>query len=251
MRGSLCSRNGIAYERQVHSVLRNCFVGGVRLNTQNETQLGGSSNRNDIECNHRKLVTFGIEIKKLTTPDWMQCSLHYDDVNDVWQASKRGFIPERCRFIFNKVLKDRKLFHSKIPPFIEKDITHIEWIEFKKTGYWKDCYVDIGSETIRNLYREKGCYYIQISNKGVYHLGEDICNWNVPMFDISQEMRIRIKVHTRSNAKGFCKLSVTASCKPKKIKQLQASPYSLDCSKRLPLGVQTYGRNDGRSRTIV
>ena len=47
-------------------------------------------------------------------------------------------------------------------------------------------------------------------------------------------MRIRIKIHSKKNKKGYCSMSVTAACKPKNIKLLQKSPYSLDDTNKLP-----------------
>lgn len=81
---------------------------------------------------------------------------------------------------------------------------------------------------IMKLYREKCCSYIQISEKGLYHLGNDICDFKVPPFLCEQQLRIRTKIHERKNKKGFCKLSVTIACKPKNINSLENSSYSLD-----------------------
>lgn len=47
-------------------------------------------------------------------------------------------------------------------------------------------------------------------------------------------MRVRIKIHNKKGKNGFCSLSVTASCKPKNIKQLVKSQYSLDDINKLP-----------------
>jgi hypothetical protein len=120
------------------------------------------------------------------------------------------------------------------------DITHEKWLQIKKDadGKWDDQYFDIPNDTIRKLYREKGCQYIQISDGyGLYHLGEDVCNFSVPVFDIEQELRIRTKIHERKNKQGFCKLSVTIAAKPKNIKSLNKSPYSLDDENKLPVSL--------------
>jgi DNA adenine methylase len=47
-------------------------------------------------------------------------------------------------------------------------------------------------------------------------------------------MRVRIKVHSTRNAKGFCSLSVTISCKPKNLNDLPISSFSLDNENKLP-----------------
>jgi len=61
-----------------------------------------------------------------------------------------------------------------------------------------------------------------------------VCGFNVPEFVCEQQLRLRTKIHTRKNTKGFCKLSVTISCQPKNIKQLKNSDYSLDDISKLP-----------------
>lgn len=40
---------------------------------------GGCSCKNDIECNMNSIRDISIEIKKSNAPDWMQCSLKYDN----------------------------------------------------------------------------------------------------------------------------------------------------------------------------
>jgi len=66
-----------------------------------------------------------------------------------------------------------------------------------------DQYIDIPSDIISRLYKAKLCNYIQISNGyGLYHLGDNVCNFDVPLFNIEQQIRIRTKIHTRKNKKG-------------------------------------------------
>jgi hypothetical protein len=126
-----------------------------------------------------------------------------------------------------------KLFTVFIPPFIERKLTYSEWLKIKKSSdVWNDHYIDIPNDTIKKIYRAKECYYIQISNYGLYHLGDDIFNFKVPEFIIEQQIRIRIKVHNTS--KKYCSLSVTAACQPKKIKSIIKSPYSIDDMNTLP-----------------
>ena len=75
----------------------------------------------------------------------------------------------------------------------------------------------------------------QVSEKGLYHLGNDICNFNVPEFICEQQLRIRTKIHNKKNKKGYCDLSVIVACQPKNIKDLVISNYSLDDETKLPL----------------
>jgi hypothetical protein len=234
-KGALCSKEGNKYENIIYNIVKYCKLNSQPFNTQKETELGGSSANNDISCNYIENKNIPIEIKKMNTPDWMQCSLKYDDKLKRWIGSSKNKIPEKSKQIFETLLIEKTIFNDKIPPFMLKDITHEEWIQIKQqTKDFNDIYINCPNNTIKKLYYEKGCYYIQISNKGLYHLGNDICNFNVPEFICEQQLRIRTKIHTKKNNKGFCKLSVTIACQPKNIKKLVNSNYSLDNILLLP-----------------
>jgi hypothetical protein len=236
LKGSGCSRNGNKYELEIYKIVSNTLINERKFNTQSQNQLGGSSILTDIVCNYRNDKDVGIEIKKSNSPDWCQCSLKYDIENKRWFATKNGKNPKRTRSIFNKILKKYELFNGDIPPFMLRKVKHSEWLSIKKnTNKWNDIYIDIPNNTINKLYRSKNCHYIQISEYGLYHLGDDICDFGVPEFDIEQEMRIRTKIHQKTTNNGYCSLSVMASCKPIKIKNLIKSTYSLDDIKKLPL----------------
>jgi len=234
-KGSGCSKSGKAYEQTVHNITQKCNINSRKFNTQTEKELGGCNSGNDLSCNYKKEKDIGIEIKKNNTPDWMQYSIIYDDEKKRWVGSSRCKIPEKSKKIFEKLLTDVNLFDGKIPPFITENITYDEWTKIKKnTKSFNDVYIDCPDDTIKKLYSYKDCQYIQISNKGLYHLGRDKCKFDVPEFICDQQIRIRIKVHTRKNKNGYCNLSITAACKPKNIKNLENSQYSLDNVDKLP-----------------
>lgn len=231
-KGKLCSIEGFNYEKKIYNILKNTTIEDKPFNTQEEEDLAGSGHGNDIECKYKDKV-IGIEVKKCNAPDWIQSSIKL--VDNKWKPTSKGNKPLVSQDIFEKILGDVNLYEGQKPPFFEKDLTHKEWLEIKeKTNVWNDYYKNIPNNTIKELYKEKGCYYIQISEYGLYHLGEDICNFGVPEFLIDQELRIRIKIHTRKDKKGKCRMSVTAACKPKNIKTLEKSKYSLDNEKKLP-----------------
>ena len=234
LKGSQCSVSGNNYEKTIHNMCKKCYINHKPFNTQKDEELAGSSSKNDIECNFIEEKNIGIEIKKSNSPDWMQCCII--NKNNKWKATEKGKIPIKCREIFNELINNIHLYDGENPPFMKKSITYEEWINIKKeTNKWNDKYISIPSDSISKLYKEKGCNYIQISNGyGLYHLGNDICNFGVPFFNIEQQIRIRTKIHTRKNKKGFCNLSVTAACQPKDIKKLIPSKYSLDNKDKLP-----------------
>lgn len=235
IRGSGCSKEGKKYENIIYNIVTKCYLNNNLFNTQIENELGGCNSHNDIECNLFGIKDIPIEIKKSKTPDWMQCSINYDKELCNWFGSKKNKIPNKSKKIFEELINGKILFNGKIPPFVNTNITHNDWINIKKESvYFNDMYMDCPHDTIKRLYREKGCYYIQISEKGLYHLGEDICGFNVPEFICPQHIRLRTKIHTRKNNKGFCNLSITISCKPVNIKEIIESPYSIDSIDKLP-----------------
>lgn len=234
-RGKLCSISGLNYEKKIYNTVQNTKIDGKLFNTQDINEIGGSKAINDIQCNFKGNRNIGIEVKKCNTPDWMQCSIKFDEKRRIWEGSSNGKIPLNSREIFNNLLKNRNLYEGKVPPFLENNITYDEWVNIKsKSNIWKDIYFDIPNDTIKNIYSEKGCYYIQISDYGLYHLGNDICNFGVPEFIIDQQIRIRTKIHRRVNRNGFCDMSVIAACQPKDIKKLKKSTFSLDNINKLP-----------------
>jgi len=231
-KGYNCSKYGYMYECICFNVLKNIIYQNKLFITTPSNKIGGSSARNDLEFLHNGLV-YGIEIKKFNTPDWMQCSLKH--INRGWTCSQKSKIPVESAKIFKNIVKSKNIFNGKTPPFMTKKITHAEWKKHKEeSNTWNDRYYDIPSDTINKLYLFKKCMYIQISTYGLYHLGNDICNFGTPKFKIEQKLRVRTKIHSKKNKSGFCSISVTASCMPKNIKKLEISPYSLDSVKKLP-----------------
>lgn len=236
-KGHLCSKSGHEYEKKIHNIVQHCYIDETQFNTQKVEELGQSSSKNDIECNYLGINNVGIEIKKYNTPDWMQCSIKYNTKNQKWEGSKKCKIPTKSRDLFNTLINSINLYDGDVPPFMTQPITHDEWLKIKKeTNKWDDKYIDVPSNTISQLYLAKECYYIQISDGyGLYCLKDDVCGFNVPLFNPEQQLRIRTKIHTKKNKKGYCHLSVTVACQPKNIKNLVPSNYSLDNVDKLPL----------------
>lgn len=232
-KGKGCSTSGNIYETTVYEVVKACELGRKPFNTQTPYDLGGSSAGNDIECNFKGERDIGIEVKRYNTPDWMQCRLSWDGK---WVTSDKGKIPEKCRELFLELVNGKNPFGGEVPPFFDRKLKYSEWTEIKKgTSKWNDVYYDIPSDSIRKLYSLKGCQYIQVSGGyGLYHLGEDVCKFGVPVFEVKQRLRVRIKVHTRKNKQGYCDLSITASCQPRGMEELEPSPYSLDKKDKIP-----------------
>ena len=200
-KGSMCSVNGIQYE--------NLCYENIKHSPKIVGHGGGSSHRPDISTHDGH-----IECKPENSPDWGQCILKWED---------ERWVPSNA--LFQKYMEQVRF---KPPPFIFRKIPYDEWIGIKHD--YKDEYLDVDDREIQDFYRNKGCAYIQVKVRGLYHLGEDPLKWGVPEFIVKQKMRIRVKVHSRSNSQ----LSVTAAFQPLDIKTLEPSEYSLDDSTRLP-----------------
>jgi hypothetical protein len=240
VKGSGCSASGTAYERQIAAVCRSAKSphNELPLCSQTDAELAGSGAGIDIKLNWRSVGDIGVEAKR-PTPDWMQMKL-IKSADGSYVGVAGGKIPEASRLIFNAVLASLTLFGGKTPPFLLGDITYSDWTKLKAASTdFKDVYIPCGSDTIAALYKAKGCQYIQVAGKGLYHTGIDVCDFGVPAFVCDQQLRVRIKVHTRSTARGFASLSITAAAQPVSLSLLTASPYSLDSTGKLPLSLVT------------
>jgi len=233
--GAGCSVSGKNYEIKIAKTCKTVQSPYIEIpfNTQELNTLGGCGADIDIKLNWRAEGDIGVEAKR-PTPDWMQMKLDKNK-EGVWVGVAGGKIPVASKMIFETIIGAANLFHGKTPTFLEHPVTHIEWTAIKKeTPEFKDHYISCGDNTISQLYKAKGCQYIQVDGKGLYHTGEDTCDFGVPYFTCPQRIRIRLKVHTRSNKKGNMCLSVMAAAQPVKLKDLVASKYSLDTAAKLP-----------------
>lgn len=239
IRGAQCSVSGTKYEQKIAAVcrkLKSPFV-TIPLCTCADNCLGGSGADIDVKLNWKAVSDIGIEAKR-PTPDWMQMKL-VKNASGTWVATPNAKIPEAAQRIFEQIIGQNDLYNGKTPPFLTRKITHADWLKAKADEPdFKDVYISCDSDTISTLYRLKGCQYIQVSGKGLYHTGVDTCDFGVPYFSCKQQIRIRIKVHTRSGAGGFASLSITAAAQPTNLKGLAPSVYSLDSNTKAPASLQ-------------
>lgn len=244
-KGRKCSENGKKYEKIVYSICNSISFKNKTSAFCNKTEeeLAGCGSGNDIECQYKNTI-IPIEIKSYKSPDWMQMAL-IPDLNNKskdgiiqWKSSSNAKIPEKAKELFNNMIEDEILFNNKIPPFFEENMTHEKWVKLKKKKeHFKDHTFKCSSDFISQLYSAKGCFYIQVSEMGLYHTGNDICNFGVPKFEVESELRVRIKIHsTGTKTKDNCmRASVTISAKPINLKtNLEESNYSLDNINKIP-----------------
>jgi hypothetical protein len=129
-------------------------------------------------------------------------------------------IEKEC--IHKSILGDTIVYDGHILPWCEGKRTMEDW-EGVKHIFGHDVYMDAAADAIARYYKEKGVYYIQIENMGLYHTGEDILELGVPMFACKVMVRIRSSKHKK---KGI-PTDITAGLQFERT-SLQRSPYDLD-----------------------
>lgn len=227
-RGALCSRSGLRYETQIAQFSRGLSFQGHPVSCSDPA---GSGSGNDLTLTVMLDGTtreIGLEAKR-PTPDWMQVKLSHQPSSGDWVVATdlpRSKIPSSCRDYYRQLFGTRQFWDGKLPSFTQGDITWEQWSQERSN--FPDQYLECPEDTIRNLYRRKGCHYIQIDGKGLYHLGDDPLGLGVPSFSCPQRLRIRCKIHDKKNSRGYANLSVTMATQPISLSQLADSSYSLD-----------------------
>jgi hypothetical protein len=239
--GARCSASGKKYEHLVNAVCVSLMPkgGSVALSTMEAEELGGcASGRFDLQINwDGSLKNINVEIKR-QTPDWVQASIvpavglrrsprlaaGGGEQVIAWHVKKAS----SCSHIFDSILAGKTLWKA-LPKFHYdgKKRCAADWEG--ERGRFPDMYIECDNDSVARAYRAKGVHYIQVHKFGLYHTGEDVCGFGVPMFSCSQRMRVRCKRHGRRccESDNYVPSSITASLRPV-FKTLRPSPLSLD-----------------------
>lgn len=236
------SVNGKNYEKKIFEIVKDCNINNKPFNTQNEEELGGSSCRNDIDCNFINEKDIGIECKAKLKTEYIQLDIRLDE-NNQWVGPKKRTKKSHPQSVEERYLKEvnkkSNLYYGNPPPFknlktkIEFDNWERDFLKRKKEngdGKNKDYRWDIDTpDFVAKNYKEKGNSYIQIKGQGLYYLESDVCNFGVPKFNPKKtELRIRCK---RRGKTGSIPSSLTVSAY---VSELEESKYSLDDKNKLP-----------------
>lgn len=224
--------NGNTYENDVLNVCRRVRFINSPIALTTETMTAGSSAGIDVIIDHNS-IKVGIECKRKFAAG-MQLSLQYDAENNLWRSGGKNKIPHAAKNLFEQGICDAKIFNNKVPAFVNNNITHEEWTRTKKN--FNDQRIPCSSDLISKMYYAKGCSYIQVGTHGLYHTYKDVCNFGVAYFECESAIRIRTKIHSRKNKRGYMIASVTASVVPK-ICRIKRSNFSLDSLDNLPKNV--------------
>ncbi|HSK70425.1 MAG TPA: hypothetical protein VK892_01930, partial [Pyrinomonadaceae bacterium] len=89
-----------------------------------------------------------------------------------------------------------------------------------------------GAYLIHKYYAEKRCFYIQVENKGFYHLINDPAGLGVPQFNPAVSLRLRAKTHSSEPIHNYSFRAVLTG----NMKSITPSPYDIcDASKTCPI----------------
>jgi hypothetical protein len=234
-RGSGASINGKAYENMVLRTVRKLYHNDDPFCVETET--AGSSGNHDILCTFNN-ESIPIEVKIYNAPDWKQLSI--TPTGETWRAKLNR--DREFAKLFENLIEGEPIFDGKIPPVIKRNMTQSEWHAYKdkKKPRFDDWYKPCHPTFISEVYKAVGCYYIQISDYGLYHTGEDVCGFNVPLFSCKSQIRVRVKIHSscikQGPRQGYVSASVMCAAQPvdSSLRDLEKSPYSLDDVKKAP-----------------
>jgi hypothetical protein len=94
-------------------------------------------------------------------------------------------VPETVNQVWGPKGPPRK-FTVPFSQYKQEDVDH----DYKN---FTDQFVDIPSDAVSIYYNTKDTYYIQIGGYGLYYMGKDPANLEVPKFTLGLKLRIRLK----------------------------------------------------------
>jgi hypothetical protein len=206
-RGASCLRNGIAYEKRVYDSLSLLNYHGKMIVLSPIT--AGATDQSDIRFSIDG-SPYSIEVKDKKAFEGGQKRM-VPGMNGL-------VIPEEC--LHKECLGSYIPFQGNVPSFLKGDRRPEQWAAEKHM--FTDEYIPVDNQTVKEYYRRKGESYIQVEDKGLYHLGTDVLDLGVPEFQCETKLRIRCKCHS---SQPMIRSIMTSFIYNKKT--LERSPYDL------------------------
>jgi len=216
------SKSGGRYESSLAENLSNCSYNGIPVIVG---KLGGSNkNATDIPA----IISLGpLHIEAKTKNAFEGGSSKFRIENGVY------IVPDNP-IIARYIPKGYQPFNGFIPSFLLGDTKNStlekERIEQKKLGNPLDTTLVIqDTNAVADYYASKGVHYFHWEDLGLYHTGNDIYNFGVPLLEMKLGIRIRCKPHKTNK-------SYSVQAQIKIIKKPIQSLYDFDDSDKLPPG---------------
>jgi hypothetical protein len=206
-RGGNSLRAGRLYEAIINNLLKNKRINNVKLVVNEFTAGAGKGKDIVFKCGDLEL---SIEVKNGGAFEGGGKTLKHNGHS--WVINDECFLKD--------IVGAANPYGGIIPEcFATKSLS--TWN--KEKSRFGDVYISKHNTIISEYYRAKGCNYIQIKGKGLYHTGSDPLNLGVPFFSVSTMLRIRVTKHKKKGVPT----DVTAALVFKR-KDLVKSTYCLE-----------------------
>lgn len=201
---------GQLYEKKIQNILKK------RNLMPNDFDLKG----NDAGFYHRNIPYF-VEVKNKTAPDFGQKKLEWSKTKG-WQWSEKDLITD----LYDKLGVMKHIDKSFVP---RKYTVPNEKLKQSDKSYDQQMFEKRGIVLTSNIYlyefyARKECFYIQIENKGFYHLKIDKANLLVPKFKPELTLRLRAKTHSSDRIYNYSFFAVIQG----KTKGMLISQYDIE-----------------------
>jgi hypothetical protein len=175
---------------------------------------------NDAGFKHKGMIFF-VEVKNKTAPDFGQKKLTWTKQNG-WQWSERDSITD----LYDRLGVMKHIDRNFVPRRYTVSANSITMLDkrFDQQQFEKRGIILDNPRYLYEYYAQKNCYYIQIENKGLYHLKNDIANLIVPRFQPELTLRLRAKTHHSIPIYSYSFFAVIQA----KTNVLTKSPYDLE-----------------------
>jgi hypothetical protein len=151
-------------------------------------QTAGSTSAHDVTLVVDKQL-YGVEVKSKNASEGGQKMFRVRDDHLVMEDE-----------YFASLIGDHVPFRGRVPSFLRGDTSQDTWMNEKQ--HFKGEYIPVGNDAVTRYYANKGSKYIYIESKGLFHTGEDPCQFGVPEFRGETRVRIRCKQHGKSPVPG-------------------------------------------------
>lgn len=160
--------------------------------------LKGNLEGNDSAFLYKGRVYF-LELKNNVAPDFGQKGLKWSE-NKGWEWTKKDEVTEMYD-AFGVIDKINKNFKPNLFTKKPHEITDADRV-YDQKAFEKNIDLDQKSY-LHAYYAGKNCHYIQVEDKGFYHLDQDVANLGVPKFDPDLTLRLRAKVRSLDRSYNY------------------------------------------------